>query len=133
MFALPGMKYPTHVLLLLIFAAVLFCSVQACRSKPPANSKTLPNRLDSRPRTDPEGMILINGGKYLMGTEQGMAYEAPAHEVIVRSFWMDRHEVTVAEFGAFVSATGYPTDAEKFGWSGAFNLKTKRWEKTKGA
>ncbi|HXI24671.1 MAG TPA: formylglycine-generating enzyme family protein [Pyrinomonadaceae bacterium] len=78
-------------------------------------------------------MILVNGGKYLMGTEQGMEYEAPAHEVIVKSFWMDRHEVTVAEFGAFISATGYKTDAEKFGWSGAFNLKTKRWEKTKGA
>jgi len=78
-------------------------------------------------------MILINGGKFLMGTEDGMPYEAPAHEVAVRSFWMDRHEVTIAEFAKFVAATGYQTEAEKFGWSGAFNLKTRKWEKTKGA
>ena len=133
MIALPGMKYLTQVPLLLVFGAVVFCSLQGCTSKPPANSKTLPTRLDSQARTSPEGMILIEGGKYLMGTEQGMPYEAPAHEVIVKSFWMDRHEVTVAEFSAWVAATGYKTDAEKFGWSGAFNLRTKRWEKTKGA
>ena len=78
-------------------------------------------------------MILIKGGNFLMGTEDAMPYEAPAHEVTVKSFWIDRHEVTVAEFAKFVAATGYQTDAEKFGWSGAFNLKTRQWEKTKGA
>ena len=78
-------------------------------------------------------MILVNGGKFLMGTEDGMSYEAPVHEVVVNSFWMDKHEVTVAEFAKFVSATGYKTDAEKFGWSGAFDLKTGEWKRTKGA
>src|SRR5260370_3639341 len=78
-------------------------------------------------------MILINGGKFLMGTEDGMSYEAPAHEVTVRTFWMDRHEVTIAEFARFVSATNYKTDAEKFGWSCAFNLKAGAWKRTKGA
>ena len=78
-------------------------------------------------------MLLIKGGKFLMGTEDGMSYEAPVHEVTVKSFWMDRHEVTLDEFSMFVSVTGYKTDAEKFGWSGAFNLKTGEWKKTKGA
>ena len=78
-------------------------------------------------------MVLIKGGKFLMGTDDGMLFEAPIHEVSVKSFWIDRHEVTVTEFTKFVAATGYKTDAEKFGWSGAFNLKNARWEKTKGA
>jgi sulfatase modifying factor 1 len=77
-------------------------------------------------------MILIKGGKFVMGTEEGMPYEAPAHEVTVKAFWIDRHEVTVAEFARFVAATGYQSDAEKFGWSGAFNLKTKKWENEGG-
>lgn len=78
-------------------------------------------------------MVLIKGGKFLMGTDDGMSFEAPTHEVSVKSFWIDRHEVTVAEFAKFVAATGYKTDAEEFGWSGVFSLKNARWEKTKGA
>src|SRR4051794_15156823 len=62
-----------------------------------------------------DGMVLINGGTFEMGTDDGMPYEAPVHEVLVNSFWMDEHEVTVAEFTRFVEATGYRTDAEKFG------------------
>src|SRR5207302_7226990 len=69
-------------------------------------------------------MALIKGGTFLMGTNDGMPYEAPVHEVAVNSFWMDEHEVTLAEFAKFVTATGYRTDAEKFGWSGVFDLKT---------
>ena len=84
-------------------------------------------------RVQREGMIFIKGGNFLMGTEDGTSYEAPVHEVVVDSFWMDRHEVTVAEFSMFVAATGYKTDAEKFGWSGAFDLKTGEWKRTKEA
>jgi len=78
-------------------------------------------------------MTLIKGGTFEMGTDDGMPYEAPVHEVLVNSFWMDEHEVTVAEFSKFVEATGFKTDAEKFGWSGVFNPKTGEWENTNGA
>lgn len=37
----------------------------------------------------------------------------PIHRVYVDGFWMDQHEVTNAEFAAFVKATGYVTVAEK--------------------
>ena len=78
-------------------------------------------------------MVLIKGGRFIMGSEDGMPSEAPAHEVNVRSFWMDAHEVTVAEFANFVTATGYKTEAERFGWSGAFDIKEGQWQKTEGA
>jgi sulfatase modifying factor 1 len=83
--------------------------------------------------TERDGMVLVKGGTFLMGTNDGMQYEAPAHETLVNSFWIDTTEVTVAEFGKFIKATGYRTDAEKFGWSGVFNLKTGEWENVKGA
>jgi formylglycine-generating enzyme required for sulfatase activity len=37
----------------------------------------------------------------------------PVHEVTVNGFWMDEHEVTNAEFAAFVQATNYITIAER--------------------
>ncbi len=78
-------------------------------------------------------MVLIKGGAFLMGTNDGMQYEAPAHEVKLESFWMDAHEVTVAEFARFVAATGYKTEAERFGWSGVFDMKTGEWTRVDGA
>ena len=68
-----------------------------------------------------------------MGTGDGFPDEAPAHKVAVESFWMDSHEVTAAEFAQFITATGYVTEAEKFGWSGVFDLETREWKRVDGA
>src|SRR5205814_6544368 len=79
------------------------------------------------------GMVFIPGGVFAMGSEDGMAGEGPVHVVRVNGFWMDEHELTVEEFGRFARATGYRTQAERDGWSGAFNFKTHGWERVEGA
>jgi formylglycine-generating enzyme required for sulfatase activity len=61
----------------------------------------------------PDGMIWIPGGTFAMGSEQGRADERPVHQVSVSGFWMDRTEVTNADFGRFVASTGYMTIAER--------------------
>jgi formylglycine-generating enzyme len=48
-----------------------------------------------------------------MGSDGHYREEAPAHAVSVEGFWMDRLEVTNAQFGVFVAATGYLTVAER--------------------
>ncbi len=48
--------------------------------------------------------------------------ETPVHPVRLESFWMDATAVTNAQFAAFVKATGYVTDAERFGSSAVFHL-----------
>jgi formylglycine-generating enzyme required for sulfatase activity len=60
-------------------------------------------------------MVLIPGGTFMMGADDDAARkdEQPRHEVKVDSFWMDEHEVTNAEFAAFVAATAYKTTAEQ--------------------
>jgi formylglycine-generating enzyme required for sulfatase activity len=78
-------------------------------------------------------MVLVKGGTFMMGTNDAMPYEAPAHETTINSFWIDEQEVTVSEFARFIAATSYRTDAEKFGWSGVFNLKSGVWERVDGA
>jgi formylglycine-generating enzyme required for sulfatase activity len=61
------------------------------------------------------GMVWIPGAEFAMGTDDPNAWpdERPAHRVRVDGFWMDRTEVTNAQFRAFVAVTGYVTTAEK--------------------
>ncbi|XP_043932341.1 formylglycine-generating enzyme [Protopterus annectens] len=68
-------------------------------------------------------MVLIPGGVFIMGTDEPAIPqdgEGPARRVHVDQFYMDVFEVSNAEFEIFVNATGYITEAEKFGDSFVF-------------
>lgn len=71
---------------------------------------------DGRPEGEgpTAGMIRIEGGSFLMGSERrdNRPEEGPLRERTVGSFWIDQHEVTNAQFAAFVEETGYRTIAE---------------------
>ena len=41
-------------------------------------------------------------------------------EVSLDSFWIDAGAVSNGAFASFVEATGYATEAERFGWSFVF-------------
>ncbi|MGI9036844.1 MAG: SUMF1/EgtB/PvdO family nonheme iron enzyme [Pyrinomonadaceae bacterium] len=56
-------------------------------------------------------MAEIPGGKFMMGRNDGTPEERPAHEVSVKDFWMDKTEVTNAEYAKFVEDTGYNAPA----------------------
>ena len=91
-------------------------SAAAVFSTPPAASSKLTERpVAIEPGEAPPGMAWIPGGEFLMGTDDAQAdpAERPAHRVRVHGFWIDRTEVTNAEFRAFVNATGYVTTAER--------------------
>jgi formylglycine-generating enzyme required for sulfatase activity len=57
-------------------------------------------------------VIWIPGGTFRMGSDRHYAEEAPAHQVTVGAFWIDRTPVTNREFRKFVNATGHVTFAE---------------------
>ena len=63
--------------------------------------------------TRPKGMEWIPGGTYWMGSADFYPEERPVHQVRVDGFWMDTHQVTVAQFRRFVRETGYVTTAEQ--------------------
>ncbi|MGH9341913.1 MAG: formylglycine-generating enzyme family protein [Acidobacteriota bacterium] len=60
-----------------------------------------------------EEMVWIPGGTFWMGSETGQSDERPVHQVTVEGFWMDRTEVTNAQFARFAEETGYVTTAER--------------------
>ena len=72
-----------------------------------------------------DGMIRLPGGTYLKGTDSDEAWENdgeyPVHAVTVEPFYLDATAVTVDQFRAFVDATGYVTESERFGWSFVFH------------
>ncbi len=57
--------------------------------------------------TPPEGMIMIPGGTFLMGTNDHQQSASPKHLVSLDSFYMDIYEVTNAQYDHFCMATGH--------------------------
>ena len=72
-----------------------------------------------------DGMVLLDGGRFLMGTESPEAFpadgEGPVRPVTVDGFYMDSRPVTNEQFREFTKATGYKTESERFGWSFVFH------------
>ena len=66
---------------------------------------------------DLKNMVLIPAGEFLMGSPEGEGAfdEHPQHKVYLDDFYIDKYEVTNAQFKEFVEATGYVTDAERRG------------------
>lgn len=60
-----------------------------------------------------DGMVWIPAGRVVIGEGAGHPEETPSYAANVDGFWLDRHEVTNAQFAAFVEATGYVTEAER--------------------
>ena len=71
-----------------------------------------------------DGMVKLEGGRFLMGTSDPGGYradgEGPVRQVRLSPFWIDSTAVSNARFGTFVRTTGYVTEAEKYGWSFVF-------------
>lgn len=81
-----------------------------------------------------EKMIKIDAGAYFIGTNNPVFVadgEGPKREVVLDSFYIDKFEVSNEEFAAFVSATEYTTEAEKFGDSFVFQDLLTRDTKNK--
>ena len=70
-------------------------------------------------------MVRIPGGAFLMGTDDDIGYpddgEGPIREVTVDPFYMDQCSVSIAEFSTFIEASGYETEAQRFGTSYVFH------------
>ncbi len=56
--------------------------------------------------------VLVPAGKFVMGSVEGGADELPVHEVAVDAFYIDKYEVTNAQFSAYVKAKN--ADASQF-------------------
>ena len=92
------MKNRTHLFcfltLILCLGATAMSDRQAIAEEPATEKPT------------PEGMVLIPAGQFQMGSEDEDANdnEQPVHTVHLDAFYMDKYEVTNAQYKAFVEA-----------------------------
>ena len=86
----------------------------------------------TRPADD-MAMVYVPPGEFRMGSDTGDDDQKPAHSVALHGFWIDRAEVSVAQFRAFVQATGHETVAEQKGTSWTLVEAAGNWERLAGA
>ncbi|XID90696.1 formylglycine-generating enzyme family protein [Paenibacillaceae bacterium WGS1546] len=109
--------------------------IKACcaarRSAGPAGGEALDalpaEPIEARSAVNPaEDLVYLPGGEFVMGTDSREGFpadgEGPARLVTIAPFYISPRAVTNAQFQRFVEATGYLTEAEKFGWSYVFHL-----------
>ncbi len=62
-------------------------------------------RASESPPTPPPGMVYVPAGEFLMSSDEGNFDERPAHQVRLPAYFIDKTEVTIAEYNAFIRAT----------------------------
>jgi sulfatase modifying factor 1 len=99
------------------------CAPSAAHASSPAASQPLPARA-TNPIEAARPTVALPGGEFLMGTDYAHAFpndgEGPVRPVTLSPFAIDTFPVTNRDFAAFVDATNYRTEAERFAWSFVF-------------
>jgi sulfatase modifying factor 1 len=71
-------------------------------------------------------LVALEGGTFIMGTDDEIGFpadgEGPIRAVTLRPFRIARCSVSNRQFAQFVDATGYTTEAERYGWSFVFHM-----------
>jgi formylglycine-generating enzyme required for sulfatase activity len=90
---------------------------QVSEQSTPSQEETLPTES---PEESPipavaDIMVQVTAGPFTMGSSANDPEDAPAHEVDLPTFEIDKFEVTNADYAVFTMATGYVTFAERQG------------------
>ncbi len=112
-----GRRWRRYVIGIVAILAALAMIVWAMTpTRPPLVDTATPVdvHVPTPPGPTPEGMVWIPGRTFAMGCDdQNMPDARPWHNVTVDGFWIDKTEVTNAQFARFIAATGYVTSAER--------------------
>ena len=104
-------RVPAAVFAVALVALGPFATAVAAQDMPP--NKT--GACASPGEGDGVDMVFIPGGNFTMGSDRHRPEERYTHVVSLDGFWIDRTEVTNAQFGKFVAETRYVTLAERGG------------------
>ena len=110
-----------------LWSACFFITMAGCNKrdviqKSLGESPRAPAEVQGIP---PEGMVLIPAGEFQMGGNDRTwsMNEKPVHSVYVDAFYMDKKEVTNAQYAAFLNAKGKHAEADQI-W-----LDVDSWDK----
>lgn len=89
---------------------------------PPTPTPLVAGAIQRRGKDNAE-MVYVPAGEFTFGEA------VSARTIYLDAFWMDKFEVTHAQFQQFVDATGYKTEAEKQGWGFEYR---EGWQRVEG-
>ena len=101
-------KTQARGLVVIVILAIL--ALAATPTGTPADTPTLGDTR-TRPADDME-MVYVPAGEFQMGSNEGNSDERPVHTVALDGFWIDKTEVTNAQYGKCVEAG--PCDGSEF-------------------
>ncbi|AWM00794.1 formylglycine-generating enzyme family protein [Bradyrhizobium amphicarpaeae] len=100
------------------------CCTQRAAGSGPATGDDAQAAILPSPTPIPRRWSSLIGGTFHMGSA-GIGFvedgEGPLRRVTLSPFAIACHTVSNLQFGDFVRATGYTTDAERYGWSFVFD------------
>ena len=103
-------------------------AASCCAPARSATAQASPPLLTRATQVLDHGFVDIPGGDFLMGTDDPEGFpsdgEGPVRRVTLRPFLLARHAVTNDQFAAFVAATEYQTEAERFGFIAGYQKRT---------
>ena len=102
-----GVSLVAGVFMLFALKSVLYSNPAANANIALANTLPLNTAPKENKPAPPPGMVYVPGGTFTMGRDDGGKDEKPVHEVPVAPFYLDRYEVTNAEYLEFVNAKGH--------------------------
>ncbi|MFN8348788.1 MAG: bifunctional serine/threonine-protein kinase/formylglycine-generating enzyme family protein [Spirosomataceae bacterium] len=74
-------------------------------------------------------LVLVEGGTFNMGSEQGLENEKPVHPVTLGSFWLGKTEVTVKQYRQFCQETNRTMPPPPtWGWKDDFPIVNVTWK-----
>lgn len=103
-------RLPVTVLTAVVVLTIVVGLLIAARLLTPGKSAAMsseqpPAVAGASAPASPKGMALIPGGSYVIGSDRDK-FESPQHSVTLKAFYIDRFEVTRAEYRRFLDATG---------------------------
>jgi formylglycine-generating enzyme required for sulfatase activity len=106
------------------------CERKTANNTPPTNSAAAQQIAASNPATNsPTDMARITGGRFVMGDKTEI--DAPPHEVVVSSFYIDKYLVTQEQYQKLMGANpsrwkGSNNPVEQIRWSDAVKFCNQR-------
>ncbi|MEL6885617.1 MAG: formylglycine-generating enzyme family protein [Pseudomonadota bacterium] len=95
----------------------------SCCPSRPATPSLQAARITPASQVMARDAVILPGGRFRMGTRDRFLpqdEEGPQRPVRVKPFAIGATAVTNAQFAGFIAATGYETEAERYGWSYVF-------------
>lgn len=103
----------------------------ASNTETPSHKYSKEANDNKTPAFTTENMAYIKGNTFEMGTNTPhfpTDFEGPTRNVTLKSFYLDKYEVSNRDFLKFVRETGYKTEAEEFGDSFVFEMQVPEEE-----